>query len=128
MRLLADTHVLLWAIDAPDRLSEPARRALIDDNNVISFSVVSLWEIAIKISLGRLELATDWLAMIEDGRNALGARWMQLEPRHCDQVASLPWHHRDPFDRMLAAQAVCEGLTLVSRDRLLPSYPVPVLW
>ncbi len=128
MRLLADTHVLLWAIDAPDRLSEPARRALIDDNNVISFSVVSLWEIAIKISLGRLELATDWLAMIEDGRNALGAHWLQLETAHCERVASLSWHHRDPFDRMLAAQAACEGSTLISRDRVLAAYPAPVLW
>ncbi len=128
MRLLVDTHALLWAIDAPERLSEAAREALLDDDNAISISVVTLWEIAIKVSIGRLELAPDWLTMIEDGRKALGARWLALEPTHCGQVASLPWHHRDPFDRMLAAQALCEGLTLISRDRLLGSYPAPVLW
>jgi len=90
--------------------------------------VVSLWEIAIKVSIGRLQLAPDWLNMIEDGRRALGALWLRLETAHCERVASLSWHHRDPFDRMLAAQAVCEGLTLISRDRVLAAYPTPVLW
>ena len=128
MRLLADTHVLLWALNAPDRLSKDAREALIDEENVVSISVVSLWEIAIKISIGRLQLAPDWLNMIEEGRRALGAHWLQLETAHCERVASLSWHHRDPFDRMLAAQAACEGSTLISRDRVLAAYPAPVLW
>lgn len=128
MRLLVDTHVLLWAVGAPDRLSNDAREALIDEENAVSISVVSLWEIAIKISIGRLQLAPDWLNMIEDGRKALSAHWLQLETAHCERVASLTWHHRDPFDRMLAAQAVCEGFTLISRDRVLAAYPAPILW
>lgn len=128
MRFLADTQVLLWAIDAPDKLSDAAREALLDEDNTVSISVVSLWEIAIKVSIGRLELAPDWRTIIEDGRKALGARWLALETSHCEQVASLPWHHRDPFDRMLAAQAMCEGLALISSDRVLADYPPPVLW
>ena len=128
MRLLADTHVLLWAIDAPDRLSGAAREALLDEDNTVSVSVVSLWEIAIKISIGRLELAPDWPAAIEDGRKILRARWLALDTTHCEQVASLPWHHRDPFDRMLAVQAMSEGLTLISKDHILAEYPAPVLW
>ncbi len=128
MRLLVDTHALLWAMDAPERLSAAATEALLDGDNAVSISLVSLWEIAIKVSVGRLQLAANWPSVIEGQRKALGARWLALEPAHCELVASLPWHHRDPFDRMLAAQAVCEGLTLVSRDQALAAYPAPVLW
>ena len=128
MRLLVDTHVLLWAIDSPEKLSAAARGALLAEDNAVSVSTASLWEIAIKLSLGRIALATDWFAMIETGRVRIGARWLSVEAAHCREVAVLPWHHRDPFDRLLVAQAMCEDMSLVSRDRVLADYPAPVLW
>ena len=128
MRLLLDTHALLWASGAPERLSAAARAALLADENDISFSIVSLWEIAIKTSLQRLDLASNWRVLIDEGRKRLGARWLPIDETHCGQVAALPWHHRDPFDRMLVAQAMCDGMTLVSRDRILAGYPVRLLW
>ena len=128
MRLLLDTHALLWAVGAPERLTEDARAALLARENAVSLSIASLWEIAIKVSLGRLELSSDWLALIEENRSRIGARWLTIESSHCAQVAALPWHHRDPFDRLLVAQAMCEDMTLVSKDRILGDYPVRVLW
>ena len=128
MKLLVDTHTLLWAIDSPERLGNRAREALTDPRNRISFSTVSLWEIAIKVSVGRLDLRADWPDLIESARRHLRASWLFLEPGHCHKVGDLPWHHRDPFDRMLVAQAIAEGMTLISRDRSMPRYAVRVLW
>lgn len=128
MTILVDTHALLWAIDTPDKLSRRARNVLADPRNRVWFSTVSLWEIAIKIGAGRLALDADWREIIESGRRALKARWLLLEPWHCHEVAGLPWHHRDPFDRMLVAQAVSEDMTLVTRDETIREYDVDVLW
>ncbi|MDE2764333.1 MAG: type II toxin-antitoxin system VapC family toxin [Gemmatimonadota bacterium] len=128
MRILADTHTLLWAVTASDRLSRRGRELLTDPGNQVWFSTVSLWEIAIKLGLGRLELAADWRGLIDTGRQRLHARWLFVEPDHCHEVATLPWHHRDPFDRMLVAQAIAEGMTLLSRDRRMSRYAADVLW
>lgn len=128
MKLLVDTHALLWAIGSPEKLSHRARETLVSPDNQVAFSTVSLWEIAIKVSLGRLELDPGWRDAIESGRRHLRARWLLLEPGHCGRVASLPWRHRDPFDRMLVAQAISEGMTLLSRDQVLNEYAVDVLW
>ena len=128
MRLLADTRTLLWSIGAPDRLSRRAGEVLTDPRNRVWFSTVSLWEIAIKLNLGRLELASDWRDLVESGRSQLHAGWLTLKPRHCHEVANLPRHHRDPFDRMLVAQAVAEGMTLVGRDRRMRAYAADILW
>lgn len=128
MRLLLDTHALLWAVSAPERLSEAVRAALLADHNEVSLSIASLWEVAIKVSLRRLELSPDWRALIDKGRARMGARWLAVESNHCAQVAQLPWHHRDPFDRMLIAQAMCEDMTLISKDRAFADYSAPVLW
>ena len=128
MRLLADTHILLWAVGAPERLSDAAREALSTADHEVAIGTASLWEIAIKVSRGRLDLAADWQAAIERGRKHMGARWLAIEPAHCGRVATLPWHHRDPFDRMLIAQALCENMILISKDSVFAEYPVKVLW
>ena len=128
MRLLADTHALLWAVGAPERLSDAAREALSATGSEIAVSTVSLWEIAIKFSRGRLDLAAGWPDRIDRGRKHMSARWLTVEPTHCASVATLPWHHRDPFDRMLVAQARCENMTLISKDSIFAEYPVDVLW
>ena len=86
MRLLLDTHALLWASGAPERLSAAARAALLADENDISFSIVSLWEIAIKTSLQRLDLASNWRVLIDEGRKRLGARWLPIDETHCGRL------------------------------------------
>ena len=128
MTILVDTHALLWAIDTPDKLSRRAQRTLTDRRNRIWLSTVSLWEIAIKISAGRIALGADWRDLMESGRRALWAQWLFVKPWHCHEVADLPWHHRDPFDRMLIAQAISEGMTLLTRDQAIGEYEVDVLW
>lgn len=90
--------------------------------------MASYWEICIKLSLGKLRLANQWQAMMDAGMRDTGIRWLQIQPAHARAVVALPFHHRDPFDRMLVAQANCEGLTLLSADPSLALYAVPVIW
>ena len=128
MRLLVDTHALLWAIDSPEKLGRKAREVLTGPGQRIFVSTVSLWEIAIKISLDRLDLDPDWREIIESGLEHMHGRWLTIKPAHCGIVATLPWWHRDPFDRMLVAQAISEDLALVTRDRAMGDYGVQVIW
>ena len=124
MRLLLDTHVLLWFVEGDARLSEVAREAIGDPANERWVSVASAWEIAIKTSLGKLRIDGDlkeWLVRV---RRAARIEWLSIDPRHVVGVAALPWHHRDPFDRLLIAQARTEGMTLVSADEKMTAYDV----
>ena len=121
MRLLLDTHVLIWWDDGA-ALSEDAVAAIREADQVY-VSAVTGWEIAVKASLGRLETTRSVVdAVTESGFEELPVRLI-----HAQAVGKLPWHHRDPFDRMLVAQAREEGLTLVSRDEVLPQYDVRFL-
>ena len=124
MSLLLDTHVLLWWLDDPTALlSEQALTAIEDPDNQIIISVVSVWEIAIKKALGKLEAPEDLREMIVDSEFAL----MPVDYEHAWQVKDLLPHHRDPFDRLLISQAKTESLTLVTRDLWLKAYNVPIL-
>ena len=124
MRLLLDTHVLLWWLADDRRLKAPERRAIADRDALVYVSAVSVWEIAIKKGLGRLDVDTEALEREMDvgGMNELPVRW-----RHAKVTGALPRHHEDPFDRMLVAQAQSEGLTLVTYDRAFEPYDVAVL-
>lgn len=127
MRLLLDTHIFLWAALEPERLSPACRGALEDAANEVYVSAVSAWEIAIKQSLGKLELdqaAEFWVpnVLAKTGFDAL-----DVDLACALRVRSLPWHHRDPFDRLLVAHALEAGLTLATRDTKLDQYGVTVL-
>lgn len=125
MRFLLDTHVLLWISGDPDRLPRQTRNLLEDRANTLVFSVVSIWEIAIKRGLGRPEFQLEPLGF----RNALienGLEELLITSAHAAGVASLPDLHRDPFDRLLVAQAIAEGLNLLSGDRKIAAYPGPI--
>ncbi len=123
MRLLLDSHTFLWfMVDAP-KLSRVARDAIIDAEDAY-VSLASIWELTIKRSLGRLELDASPVAMAVEA--ALGL--LPIELRHFDRLEHLPPVHRDPFDRLLVAQAMEEGLVLVTADRALQRYPVTWLW
>ena len=127
MNLLLDTHVLLWALSAPEELSTAAREAVTDPRNDVVASAATAWEISVKQSLGKLVLpapAEEWLPTAVD-RSGIG--WIEVTFRDALRVGALPWHHRDPFDRILVAQTF-RGFTLVTRDERLRPYGVPILW
>jgi PIN domain nuclease of toxin-antitoxin system len=124
LRLLLDTHVLLWWLGDDRRLKTPERRALADRDSLVYVSAATVWEIAIKKGLGRLDVDTEVLEreMERGSMIELPVRW-----RHGKGTAALPRHHDDPFDRLLIAQAQAEGLTLVSYDAAFRPYDVAVL-
>lgn len=127
MKLLADTHVVLWSATDPRRIGEEARAAIEDGGNELFVSVVTAWEIAIKQSLGKLDLpkpAEKWLPEVI---RRTGFEVADLGLAAALRVRALPWHHRDPFDRLLVAQALENGYTIVTHDEVLAAYGVPVL-
>jgi PIN domain nuclease of toxin-antitoxin system len=123
VNLLLDTHVLLWWHDDSERLQPPVRK-LIAHADAVHVSAASAWELAIKQALGRLKLRDSIATLIERG----GFDELPITVAHTEQVAALPHHHADPFDRMLVAQAQLEGLTLVTHDRQLQAYQVTIAW
>jgi len=128
MRLLLDTHVFLWWIGDDPRLSLPAREAITKAENEIFFSVASAWEISVKTRLGKLTLPSDVESFLPDQihRNAISI--LPIGLAHALRVSRLPIHHRDPFDRMLVAQAQAEKLTLVTADASIRLYDVKLCW
>lgn len=126
--LLLDTHTFLWwAGDAPE-LSVTARKAISDSGNECFLSSVSCWEMAIKSSLGKLRLSKPVERFVSDLITENGFRLLTINLCHAAKVETLPFHHRDPFDRLLIAQAITERLTLVSADSMLSSYDIQLLW
>jgi PIN domain nuclease of toxin-antitoxin system len=125
MKLLLDTHLLLWAAGDPKRLSKAARVLIGDAENELLFSAASLWEITIKRSLGRQDFQVDprllRRALLDNGYSEL-----PITSEHAVNVDSLPPTHKDPFDRILVAQATVEGITLLTNDRGLSGYPGPI--
>lgn len=125
MNLLLDTHVLIWAAYDPARLSARARSLILDPANSLYFSVASIWEVAIKASLGRTDFAVDpaelRLSLIANEYNEI-----QIEAAHALRVATLPPLHADPFDRILLAQAMAEGFVLLTQDAKVIDYGGPV--
>lgn len=123
MRLLLDTHILIWAVLDDPSLSARHREALTAPDVEIFISAVSVWEVAIKRALGKLSVPVE---LFDEARNA-GCRPLELSWEHARAVETLPSHHADPFDRMLIAQAQLEGLTLLSSDKQFTAYDVN-LW
>ena len=123
-----DTHTFLWFISVDPALSERARNCIEDDANALMFSAASVWEIAIKVSLGKLTFDAPYTSLLRDRLETNGIELMNLIIEHCDAVMTLPFHHRDPFDRLLIAQALVEDLSVVSADRAFDSYPVVRIW
>ena len=126
MKLLLDTHVLLWAAGSPEQLSPEARAMLEDTDNALLFSAASLWEIAIKRSLGRADFKVD-ARVLRRGLQDNGYQELPITSEHAVFIDSLPPIHKDPFDRILVAQATVEGITLLTADALIAQYPGPIL-
>ena len=125
MKLLLDTHILLWAAGEPDRLSSDARSLIGNQENELLFSAASLWEVSIKRGLGRADFKTD-TRLLRRGLLDHGYTELPIISDHVVALDSLPPIHKDPFDRILVAQAIVEGVTLLTADSLLTRYPGPI--
>jgi PIN domain nuclease of toxin-antitoxin system len=128
MELLLDTSVLLRAVGPTETLNHQCLRLLADQSNSLFLSAASVWEVVIKYSLGRLELPDSPARWLSDRIRVLGIQTLDVTPAHAFRLADLPSPHRDPFDRMLVAQANAEQLTLLTTDRIFQSYPVQVVF
>jgi len=123
MNILLDSHALLWALHDPQRLTLEARAAIADTRHVVYFSAASVWELELKAAKGKLTLPSHWL----DAAETTGFVELPVTARDAAASAALPWHHSDPFDRVLIAQAAARGLRLASRDPLITAYDVQTL-
>ena len=128
MRVLLDTHALLWFLLDDPKLSRIAREAIADGDNRAEVSPASYWEIAIKISLGKYELPEPLGTFMDRELAENDIRILPILPRHAATLTDLPFHHRDPFDRLIIAQAMVEGIPVVSSDGLFDSYPIRRIW
>ena len=127
MRLLLDTHTFLWFIDDSPRLSSNAKSLLESDNDLL-LSTASLWEIAIKLSIGKLRVPQPFAPFVRQQLSINAIDILQIDTAHLAIVSTLPFHHRDPFDRLLVAQAMIEQLPIVSADIAFDRYSTKRLW
>jgi PIN domain nuclease of toxin-antitoxin system len=128
VKLLLDTHCWLWWFAQPERLSEAAIAHIVDETNEVWFSVASIWEMGIKVALGKLPLPEQIDRYVASRMVQLGTRSLEITASHALKASALPLHHRDPFDRMLIAQAQLQDMTLVSADEVFRQYEVSTIW
>jgi PIN domain nuclease of toxin-antitoxin system len=128
MKLLLDTHVLIWLVEGNDSLTQAAKEAIENEDYHLYLSIASLWEMTIKMSLGKLRLDVSLDRILESYILPSGIEILPINLHHLLVLRDLPLHHRDPFDRLLISQARAEELTLVSGDGLFGDYLVPILW
>lgn len=128
MKLLLDTQCWLWWFTQPEKLSVNVIEQIADEANEVWFSVASVWEMGIKVSIGKLPLPEPIDNYVSTRMTQLGARSLEINTSHALRAAALPLHHRDPFDRMLIAQAQVEAMTLVSADAVFNQYEVSLVY
>lgn len=128
MRVLLDTHSWYWYIEGDVQLSTTAQKIIQDASNEVFFSPASYWEMAIKISIGKWQLNRPYDDFIDLALNKYGFQILPILPSHTARVIGLPFHHKDPFDRLLVAQALVDGLPIVSNDGALEAYGITRVW
>ncbi|MBF2007000.1 MAG: type II toxin-antitoxin system VapC family toxin [Chlorogloeopsis fritschii C42_A2020_084] len=128
MKLLLDTHVLIWCTGNPEKLSEKVTNLLTDTNNYWLVSIASIWEMQIKLQIKKLNLALPLSELIESLRQTNDLQILPIKLNHIYTLQDLPNHHRDPFDRILVAQAIVENIPLVSKDEIFDAYPIKKFW
>jgi PIN domain nuclease of toxin-antitoxin system len=128
MRLLLDTHILIWWSSNSERLSENVYNLITDANNTIMFSIASVWEMQIKFQLGKLNLDSPLPELIETQKQTNALQILPIELSHIYTLDGLPNHHRDPFDRILVAQAIFEKTPLLSIDAIFDAYAINRIW
>ena len=125
---LLDTHTLLWAFEGDGQLSRRAARLIQDPARVVAISIVTYWELQVKQTIGKLRVALGYNERLWEWIEASGFTRVGLQCSHCDAYRALPLHHRDPFDRMLIAQAELEDFAILTADRRFRNYDVTVVW
>jgi PIN domain nuclease of toxin-antitoxin system len=128
MRLLIDSHALIWYVDQHQQLSSASHAGMSDPANELLLSAGSIWEIAIKVSLGKLVLTQPYLFWMSQALSDLGITVLPITVEYADAQASLPRHHSDPFDRLIVAQALIEEVSIVSADARMDAYGITRLW
>jgi len=128
MRLLLDTHVLIWTVGQPDRVPDRVREMMIAEHAAVYVSSATAWEIATKVRNRKLEFDAGFLAEFDDRLRGHQFQPLHVTSQHAIRGASLPGRHKDPFDRLLAGQALCEGLTIATVDMHLAGLGAPVFW
>lgn len=128
MRLLLDTSSFLWFVAGSDRLSLKARELMEDFDNALVLSVASLWEMAIKVSIGKLELLKEFDRFIPEKLEENEIETLHVRLAHLSEMMKLPFHHRDPFDRLIIAQSISENLPLIACDNVFEEYAVEIIW
>lgn len=123
MNLILDTHVILWWMDDYKLLPQKYRLAIADKNNICFISAASIWEISIKSAIGKLDIPDNYLEVLFDQN----FKELSISLQHASKVHHLPMHHKDPFDRLLIAQAILEDLTILTVDKIIPEYDVEIL-
>lgn len=127
MKVLLDTHAAIWFLEGDDRLNKAARITIESPENQRFLSIASYWEIAIKSSIGKLKIAKP-LHEIYQAVTDNDIMILPIVPEHTLAVSNLPFHHKDPFDRMIIAQALVEGMSVISKDQQFAQYPVSTIW
>jgi PIN domain nuclease of toxin-antitoxin system len=128
MRLLLDTHAALWLFNEHEKLPDKVKDCLLDETNTLHVSVISAWEVAIKTSLGKLSDFDGGVKMLLSIINQHPIDWVTVMPHHVELVESLPFLHRDPFDRLLVATTIAENMTLLTADPNIHMYAVDWMW
>ena len=128
MKLLLETHAFLWFIGGSSELSSYAKGPIESEENERYLNVVSLWEMAIKVSIGKLDVPLPFTRIVRQHVTGNAIEVLSMEPEHLDEQRSLSFHHRDPFDRLIIAQAIQEEMPLVSRDDAFSDYPIQLRW
>ncbi|MFB2970017.1 type II toxin-antitoxin system VapC family toxin [Aerosakkonema sp. BLCC-F183] len=128
MRLLLDTHTFIWYVMDNPKLSATVRVMIDDGNNEPLLSIASIWEMAVKQSIGKLNFGLPFRMFIEQQLSSNSIELLNINLAHIDIIASLPLHHRDPFDRLIIAQAMVENIPILSADAIFDSYPIQRLW
>ena len=127
MQFLIDTHILIWYLDGSNKLPEKIKNIINDENNIIVVSIASIWELAIKISLKKIDTKLD-LPDVETHITERQFKLLNISFKHLNALTALLTHHGDPFDRLLIAQAITEDLTILSADKQFKAYSVRVIW
>ncbi len=128
MKVLLDTHTFLYFISGSPDLSIVARTAIETPNNQRFLSIASLWEISIKVSIQKLQVGMSMSELIRRQVHGNAIEILQIEPHHLDQFVTLPFHHKDPFDRLMIAQSLSENMPLVTKDGAFGAYGINMIW
>ncbi|MGB5960604.1 MAG: type II toxin-antitoxin system VapC family toxin [Coleofasciculaceae cyanobacterium] len=128
MRFLLDTHTFLWFIEGNLNLSNTAKKLIEDEGNQRFLSIASLWEISIKINIGKLGIGMKLTELVAQQVYGNAIDLLEIKPGHLDKLTEMPFHHKDPFDRLIIAQSIVENMAVVSKDGAFESYSVRLLW